>query len=94
MGAEAGATTSIFSVLNAMVLRELAARLRAAGPGRVLIALAMLYPLGLLAIIPLRDLGPLPGDKLFHTIWKKGMRVVQEFNAARSQSQFPTGGTH
>ena len=24
----------------------------------------------------------------------EGMRVVQEFNAARSQSQFPTGGTH
>jgi ubiquinol-cytochrome c reductase iron-sulfur subunit len=34
--------------------------------------------LGLVAIIPLRDLGPLPGDKLFHTIWKKGMRVVQD----------------
>jgi ubiquinol-cytochrome c reductase iron-sulfur subunit len=34
--------------------------------------------LGLLAIIPLRDLGPLPGDKLFHTVWKKGMRVVQD----------------
>jgi hypothetical protein len=24
----------------------------------------------------------------------EGMRVVQEFNAARSQSQYPTGGTH
>jgi ubiquinol-cytochrome c reductase iron-sulfur subunit len=34
--------------------------------------------LGLPAIIALRDLGPLPGDKLFHTIWKKGMRVVQD----------------
>jgi ubiquinol-cytochrome c reductase iron-sulfur subunit len=34
--------------------------------------------LGLLAIIPLRDLGPLPGDKLYHTVWKKGMRVVQD----------------
>ncbi len=34
--------------------------------------------LGLVAIIPLRDLGPLPGDKLFKTVWKKGMRVVQD----------------
>lgn len=24
----------------------------------------------------------------------EGMRVVQEFNAARGQSQYPTGGTH
>ncbi len=34
--------------------------------------------LGLPAIIALRDLGPLPGDKLYHTVWKKGMRVVQD----------------
>jgi ubiquinol-cytochrome c reductase iron-sulfur subunit len=38
--------------------------------------------LGLLAIIPLRDLGPLPGDKLFYTIWTKGMRVVQDVDGA------------
>ena len=38
--------------------------------------------LGLLAIIPLRDLGPLPGDKLFNTIWTKGMRVVQDVDGA------------
>jgi ubiquinol-cytochrome c reductase iron-sulfur subunit len=38
--------------------------------------------LGLLAIIPLRDLGPLPGDKLFYTIWKQGMRVVQDVDGA------------
>lgn len=36
--------------------------------------------LGLPAIIGLRDLGPLPGDKLQHTIWKKGMRVVQDID--------------
>jgi ubiquinol-cytochrome c reductase iron-sulfur subunit len=36
--------------------------------------------LGLPAIIALRDLGPLPGDKLYHTIWKKGMRVVQDID--------------
>jgi ubiquinol-cytochrome c reductase iron-sulfur subunit len=38
--------------------------------------------LGLVAIIPLRDLGPLPGDKLYHTVWKKGMRVVQDVDGA------------
>ena len=38
-------------------------------------ALAML---GLPAIVLLRDLGPLPGDKLAHTVWKKGMRVVND----------------
>ena len=44
--------------------------------------LGALGALGLLAIIPLRDLGPLPGDKLYHTVWKKGMRVVQDVDGA------------
>ncbi|HEX7739753.1 MAG TPA: Rieske 2Fe-2S domain-containing protein [Marmoricola sp.] len=41
--------------------------------------------LGLPAIVALRDLGPLPGHKLYHTVWKKGMRVVQDvgFNAIK-----------
>lgn len=39
--------------------------------------------LGLPAIVLLRDLGPLPGDKLAHTVWKKGMRVVQDVDGAR-----------
>lgn len=30
------------------------------------------------AIVALRDLGPLPGDSLYHTIWAKGMRVVRD----------------
>jgi ubiquinol-cytochrome c reductase iron-sulfur subunit len=34
--------------------------------------------LGLPAIVGLRDLGPLPGDKLEHTVWKKGVRVVND----------------
>jgi len=38
--------------------------------------------LGLPAIVALRDLGPLPGDKLYHTVWKKGMRVVQDVDFA------------
>ncbi|MCX6395834.1 MAG: Rieske 2Fe-2S domain-containing protein [Propionibacteriales bacterium] len=34
--------------------------------------------LGLPAIVALRDLGPLPGDSLEHTVWRTGMRVVQD----------------
>ena len=34
--------------------------------------------LGLPAIVALRDLGPLPGKKLYHTVWTKDMRVVQD----------------
>lgn len=34
--------------------------------------------LGLPAVVMLRDLGPLPGDKLEHTVWTKGMRVVRD----------------
>jgi ubiquinol-cytochrome c reductase iron-sulfur subunit len=34
--------------------------------------------LGLPAVVLLRDLGPLPGDKLKHTVWTKGMRVVRD----------------
>ncbi len=38
--------------------------------------------LGLGAIVPLWDLGPQPGDKLYNTIWRKGMRVVQDVDGA------------
>jgi ubiquinol-cytochrome c reductase iron-sulfur subunit len=34
--------------------------------------------LALPAIVVLRDLGPLPGDKLYHTVWRQGMRVVND----------------
>ncbi|MGN6132737.1 MAG: cytochrome bc1 complex Rieske iron-sulfur subunit, partial [Nocardioidaceae bacterium] len=40
--------------------------------------LGALATLGLPAIVALRDLGPLPGDKLEHTVWDKGMRVVND----------------
>lgn len=33
---------------------------------------------GIPAVIGLRDLGPLPGDKLYHTVWAEGMRVVRD----------------
>jgi len=48
---------------------------------RPLVRNSLLGAVGILLLAPivaLRDLGPLPGDKLFHTIWKKGMRVVQD----------------
>ena len=38
--------------------------------------------LGLPAVLALRDLGPLPGNSLTHTVWKKGMRVVQDVDGA------------
>ena len=40
--------------------------------------LGAMAALGLPAIIALRDLGPLPGDKLAHTVWRKGMKVVRD----------------
>jgi len=35
-------------------------------------------PLGLLPIILLRDLGPMPGTSLRHTVWRKGLRLTVE----------------
>lgn len=40
--------------------------------------LGALAPLGLLAIIPLRDLGPLPGTMLEKTAWRAGKRLVTD----------------
>ncbi|MGH8893729.1 MAG: cytochrome bc1 complex Rieske iron-sulfur subunit [Actinomycetes bacterium] len=40
--------------------------------------LGALAPLGLLAIIPLRDLGPLPGASLTGTWWREGRRLVTD----------------
>jgi len=48
---------------------------------RPLIRNSLLGALGLVgvpAIVGLSDLGPLPGDKLYTTIWAKGMRVVRD----------------
>ncbi|MGO4258789.1 cytochrome bc1 complex Rieske iron-sulfur subunit [Marmoricola sp. RAF53] len=39
--------------------------------------------LGLPAIVALRDLGPLPGDKLARTVWTKDMLVVQDVDGAK-----------
>ncbi len=40
--------------------------------------LASVGLLGLPAVVLLRDLGPLPGDKLYHTVWDPGVRVVRD----------------
>ena len=40
--------------------------------------LGAMATLGLPAIIVLRDLGPLPGDVVERTVWRKGMRVVND----------------
>jgi ubiquinol-cytochrome c reductase iron-sulfur subunit len=40
--------------------------------------LGALATLGLPAILVLRDLGPLPGSNLSTTIWRRGMRVVDD----------------
>lgn len=40
--------------------------------------LASMALLGLPAIVFLRDLGPLPGRRLYNTIWAKGIRVVND----------------
>jgi ubiquinol-cytochrome c reductase iron-sulfur subunit len=56
----------------------------AAGAGlgrRPLIKLTLGGALGLFGlpfIVALRDLGPLPGDRLSHTMWKKGSRLVTD----------------
>ena len=43
--------------------------------------------LGAPAVIMLRDLGPLPGDKLYKTVWKRGMRVVQDVSGTPIRPQ-------
>jgi ubiquinol-cytochrome c reductase iron-sulfur subunit len=49
---------------------------------RPLVRNSLLGALGVLAlpvpVVLLRDLGPLPGDSLEHTIWERGMRVVRD----------------
>lgn len=68
-------------------LQALSAGLEESGIGRrPLIRNSLLGAVGLLglpAVVMLRDLGPLPGDKLYHTIWGKGlkdkpMRIVRD----------------
>jgi quinol---cytochrome c reductase iron-sulfur subunit len=55
--------------------------------------LGALGPLGLLAILPLRDLGPLPGNWFSHTVWKKGTRLATDPQGRPIKaSDVPIGG--
>src|SRR5262249_60205166 len=38
--------------------------------------IAATVPLAVAPIVLLRDLGPLPGTSLRHTVWRKGMRLL------------------
>jgi ubiquinol-cytochrome c reductase iron-sulfur subunit len=38
--------------------------------------IAATVPLGIAPIVLLRDMGPLPGTSLRHTVWRKGLRLV------------------
>ena len=63
-------------------LDALSAGLEESGIGRrPLVRNSLLGAVGLLglpAVVLLRDLGPLPGDALEHTIWTRGMRVARD----------------
>jgi len=67
---------------RAHVLEEMSLGLEESGLARrPLIRNTLLGALGLVgipAIVGLSDLGPPPGDKLYTTIWKPGMRVVRD----------------
>jgi ubiquinol-cytochrome c reductase iron-sulfur subunit len=67
---------------RATTLAALKAGLEESGIGRrPLVRNSMFASVGLLglpAVVLLRDLGPLPGNKLASTIWDEGMRVVRD----------------
>lgn len=48
--------------------------------------------MGLAAIFPLKSLGPNPGDKLFHTSWKKGTRLTREDGSYITPNDLAVGG--
>jgi ubiquinol-cytochrome c reductase iron-sulfur subunit len=49
--------------------------------------LGALGALALPAVVALRDLGPLPGDKLYRTVWREGMRVVNDVSGTPIKPQ-------
>jgi ubiquinol-cytochrome c reductase iron-sulfur subunit len=67
---------------RAYVLREFAEGAKESQFGRRTLVRRTLY--GALALVPLsgvlllRDLGPLPGNKLQHTAWRAGARIINE----------------
>lgn len=65
-----------------VALTALGAALEESGLSRRKMILLPLLGAAGTALIPvvltLRDLGPLPGNKLYHTVWRKGMRIVRD----------------
>jgi ubiquinol-cytochrome c reductase iron-sulfur subunit len=55
--------------------------------------IAATVPLALAPIVLLRDMGPLPGTSLRHTVWRKGMRLlVYGSNRPLKPEDFDTSG--
>ena len=55
--------------------------------------IAATVPVALAPIVLLRDLGPLPGTSLEHTVWRKGMRlIVYGTNRPITPAEFSTPG--
>ena len=51
-------------------------------------------PLGLIPIVVLRDMGPLPGTSLRHTVWRRGTRLtISGTNRPLLASEFNTPGS-
>jgi ubiquinol-cytochrome c reductase iron-sulfur subunit len=48
--------------------------------------------LGLAAIFPIRSLGPSPGDALFRTAWRRGLRLVDESGQPVRADTLEVGG--
>jgi ubiquinol-cytochrome c reductase iron-sulfur subunit len=58
---------------------------------RTLIGAMALFPIPL--VVLLRDLGPLPGDSLRHTIWEPGERIVTDVERRPIRAEdIPVGG--
>lgn len=53
---------------------------------------ASLGAMGLAALFPLKSLGPNPGDSLFHTKWKPGMRLTREDGSYIRTDDLEVGG--
>jgi ubiquinol-cytochrome c reductase iron-sulfur subunit len=55
--------------------------------------IAATVPLGLIPIVVLRDMGPLPGTSLRHTVWRRGTRLtIAGSNRPLLASEFNTPG--
>lgn len=54
--------------------------------------IAALGTLGLAAIFPLKSLGPNPGNTLFRTNWKRGVRLVTPLDKPVHVNDLPVGG--